>query len=1172
MGGYRMDIAMVFAILGIEETKEEEKIRQAYHVKLLENNPEDNPEGFRRLREAYEQALDDIRVSKREKEEGIEEELTPVGRWMKRVEEVYNRLSMRLDQKAWRELFQDEVCLDLEDGEEAKWQLFQFLTEHYRLSSEIYRLLDEVFEVQKGRREFEEHLPVGFVNYMVRKMQDIDGEDDFLYRWTEGEDTADYDRFYAGLYELEEWIEKEKVAEAEQTVKVLEQLGIDHPYYRVAKARLALLQGRTDLVQTAEELIQTYPESARIQLDGIEILWKCDRKKEAITVCRRFGEVFGIAYLSEKYLAIYEKEQGNLADAIRHCLQALQRAEDSGLEEILKELDRAYIQACEEKFAEGTLEAEDMRYVCSSYIREERAQEGLDLLFHYPEYKEKIRNIHNVLSVLYFHAEKYQEAVEECRIWREEAKKEILKEQELEEDYSELFSTYSCEGQALQKMAEKLVGRDAVLAVYKEAEQVFLEAISYAKEHQITAYLRIKQNLLDLLLLENEFERAIALADEILDQESEWFPALVQKQQACYELDRPQEVVDLFEQAKEIYAGFAPIYELAARVFIDYDRYSDAEEIFQQAKEASVESLGLEMAKIYLERVQCESEAEFRKVWKKAKELVKKFQKNPASRREMAELYYEMAILEDCKSEQYSGKAEQYIKKAIRLRRNDPLRGMVYYYYTYARIMQNEERYQEAVKNYEIYRKNSEMTERLAMNMARCYHEIEEWEKAIFFYQEALSLNPKQPEANRKLAAIYRWLGVDKNSIIILRKALVYAEQQVVICPDSAYDYRAKGNIGRLLGDLEQAMADAEKSLELEPDNSYGWLLKGRVLYYTEQYTMALTCFEEALQNLENPKAYGHDMLGFAARCCRKMGDYAQAEVWYRKGMDLFEGEDRADCYWKLIGLCEEQRRLEEAFALLKEAYQKEVITEEEYVDYSIDLRRGLCYGKEQAKQLEQEAYQAAQKFDSIDAWETLADLQFFYLGDREKALEIKQMVMERVEREQVQWDHSNKYLERMQIYWERGETEEVNKWAKLYIQMIEKHYPILQEEFPPIEQHLEEPGQGYRHLCKMISYWIFTGQMELAKEKLEEAKKRKMCRHCWEQECEDLIEAMALYYEAIGELETAYQYWYRNWKKDPKDEMYYYKTKTLGEQLGYSMDWDEQVKVLWDRLNIMKI
>ena len=46
-----------FRVLEIEQTKEEEKLKQAYLQKLKVTNPEDDPEGFKRLRKAYEEAV-----------------------------------------------------------------------------------------------------------------------------------------------------------------------------------------------------------------------------------------------------------------------------------------------------------------------------------------------------------------------------------------------------------------------------------------------------------------------------------------------------------------------------------------------------------------------------------------------------------------------------------------------------------------------------------------------------------------------------------------------------------------------------------------------------------------------------------------------------------------------------------------------------------------------------------------------------------------------------------------------------------------------------------------------------------------------------------------------------------------------------------------------------------
>lgn len=53
-----MDEKQIWLVLGIEATKEEEEIKQAYRSRLVSTNPEEDPEGFKRLRKAYEMALE----------------------------------------------------------------------------------------------------------------------------------------------------------------------------------------------------------------------------------------------------------------------------------------------------------------------------------------------------------------------------------------------------------------------------------------------------------------------------------------------------------------------------------------------------------------------------------------------------------------------------------------------------------------------------------------------------------------------------------------------------------------------------------------------------------------------------------------------------------------------------------------------------------------------------------------------------------------------------------------------------------------------------------------------------------------------------------------------------------------------------------------------------------
>lgn len=101
-----MDKKLAFQILGLSETKEEEQIRQSYLTLLKGTNPEDDPEGFKRLREAYEEAL---RFAGQQDEEEEEEPQGEVGLWMKRVREIYRDILLRREAENWKVLFDDPV-------------------------------------------------------------------------------------------------------------------------------------------------------------------------------------------------------------------------------------------------------------------------------------------------------------------------------------------------------------------------------------------------------------------------------------------------------------------------------------------------------------------------------------------------------------------------------------------------------------------------------------------------------------------------------------------------------------------------------------------------------------------------------------------------------------------------------------------------------------------------------------------------------------------------------------------------------------------------------------------------------------------------------------------------------------------------------------------------------
>lgn len=152
---------MDWSLLGIEPTKDKEKIADAYYEKLAVTNPEDKPEEFKALRAAYEKAME---LADAPDPEGPAAAQTPLEAWMERVKQTYNTLADRRDPACWQALLEDPVCFSLGGRLEARDALLRFFMEHYFLPRRIWQELDEFFDLRGSRNELYEKFPKDFVD------------------------------------------------------------------------------------------------------------------------------------------------------------------------------------------------------------------------------------------------------------------------------------------------------------------------------------------------------------------------------------------------------------------------------------------------------------------------------------------------------------------------------------------------------------------------------------------------------------------------------------------------------------------------------------------------------------------------------------------------------------------------------------------------------------------------------------------------------------------------------------------------------------------------------------------------------------------------------------------------------------------------------------------------
>ncbi|MBO1515270.1 J domain-containing protein [Metabacillus bambusae] len=251
-------------LLGIEPTDNPSIIKKAYAKKLKVYHPEDDPEGYQRLREAYDMIMKHQKEIGRKKKQAAEgqnnidkymdniliheenviqsdtdELINPstfvavdhfaesfhkkeamVDEFMRKVETLYYDFPSRIVIDNWAELLNSDVIWNLELKRKLSFSLLDFFVEHHYLPKNIWRLLENSFqwrdEIQASVRAFQDQVSDTFFDYYKKQLDDSPGFDYHIL--LEAED-INYDSFLHYREEAIDALSTNKLTKAEECMK-----------------------------------------------------------------------------------------------------------------------------------------------------------------------------------------------------------------------------------------------------------------------------------------------------------------------------------------------------------------------------------------------------------------------------------------------------------------------------------------------------------------------------------------------------------------------------------------------------------------------------------------------------------------------------------------------------------------------------------------------------------------------------------------------------------------------------------------------------------------------------------------------------------------------------------------------------------------------------------------
>lgn len=870
-------MASIWDILEINETTDEDALKRAYRAKLVHTNPEDHPEEFKQLRQAYEQALEQARQSEKtaqhpENEPGAEsyDEDTPVGRWMERVRQLYDDFYERIQAENWEQLFEDDVCIGLESSDEARISLLRFFSSHMKLPNKIWRLVDQTFFLTQDKQELYEIFPKDYIDYILSLVKYENFLDYTLFEG-EGESGADFDQYIDDYFLLRQASADGNYEEGEKICQKLMDQDIYHPF---TEAEWAFMQMEKGDIFTARQILdrlwEDHPKSAYIANGYVRVLILDKDFQAAEPICREILEQNPKNYGANLAYARCLCQKEMYAEAKERIMDLFELTPgDENAMKILQEVNIHLIRDYEEKLKETPGDQTLLLDMGWCLCQNETYDQCLEMLLTFEPDAEHQYDYINLRGRIYLCMERYEEALPWLMQWRQM----IL---DIFEDPSREYEKRKKRlGYANYAVAccYSWMGEHSDSKLFPQALKYIEEAIESEKElRQHFNCIYVKAEILNKM---GQHEQCIDVCTELLEEETGFFPAYILRQEAFLALGLDQKVVDDFYRATRVYPYHPRPYELAAKVFMEHQEEKEALDIIAQAEKVSAMTDELRLIKLRCLRLL----AKEKKDYDLALEYAKNVLDTPDPDRTpqwIAQLKRVMALcyLESGQHVQ----ALETISESVKENPSDDSSRIVK-----ARILECTGQESQALCMYldlvSHLPDNAFLTERIGQIYAR----RKDWKKSVFYIKKALALEPDYPRIHFTLGHLYREIAEEGNNSY-WEKALKHLDQ-AVLRDNTVECHMERGDAYYNKGDYASACEDFRWILAREPENQEAMLSMAYACLCMKAYETAVQWFEKCLNFFADSDLYP----GICARtgqCYERMGDLQKALYYYDLGLE----------------------------------------------------------------------------------------------------------------------------------------------------------------------------------------------------------------------------------------------------------------------------------------------
>lgn len=1097
-----MDKVQIFHVLGIEETKDKSLIVQAYRRELVHHHPEDDPEGFKTLRAAYEHALaladagGDEKAEKRERTQG---EL-----WIESAEQRYASLSARRDADGWRTWLDDDYCVALDTAEEARESFLQFIMSHIYFPDEVWKLFDREFQLIADRKLLEERYPENFLDYVTWNIQNGVFIDFDLF---EGDDDADIDGYIRQYYDLKHAADTGDEVKARELFAALESWPLYHPFVDVERMKLAMQQEAYGELENYLCLFEAREDNnAYIRLMVAAASEKLDKWEQASAIYKSL-----LAEMPDMYAAglgrvrclLHDGEYQNAKETVLDVLEIAKNDEQARqlMEQINEKLIHAYLDKGDELTARECIE------LGWCYLQNEQYDKAIGLVEAMTPPEELLTEYNNLAGRVYLYVQQEEKALPYLKAWKDELDNldESLPDKKLRK--RRLAYAWFCIGLCYQKLGQTDPEKDAEVLPY------FDKAIELEKDNAMRlSYMSTKAEWLSKKKL---FRETIDVCDQIIGDDKRYLPAYIMRQEAAYELHQGQSVIDDYYRIVGMYTEYPGCYLLAAKTFYNYKEYKEALDIISQADSAGIQTDSLSYLKAKCIYYMAEKMDELGKVCDTYESLLKS---ETLADEEKEQLRVDIAecliYMRDYKTALV--RVERFMEEYPDNHTLIWIRADVFNYLG---------RYKEALEAYETAQRFFPDNPAVLCDLGRCLMRLERYEEAIKRFTELLAIDDQYKDAHGLLMEAYHQLIVRERDISYLDKAVTHADRQIELTP-TEYDYIQRGILYQDAAEPEKAMLDFLKALELNPDSAYATNNLGFDYRLLNRFEDAIPMLEKSLELRKTQGLSLHIVYQNLAVTLLIMGNYHRAAEVIRTDIG---GGRNYQAELLLAEICLRDKRYIDAIKV----YEKmiEHFPEEES---ALLVETGYVYGAMEDFGKADKIIKAQYKKHKTESWYFQKYVEFLLEMRRDYRKVLRMFKNEPKDGDmRVRISSQHYYIEAL---WRTGKKSEA-------MQVKDQMLQLLREYGEARFLGIDNPSIYRFDIAKGM---LFGGDIQNAEKLFIQMLEGTRCRSCHYCKCFEALYGMGYVRLMEGRVDEAYAYFSEACRINPMDAVcrYYGKEK----------------------------